>query len=204
MRESGTSLLPGLAPVGDPRIGPAAILVWAGIAPAAVLVLARLLGGAVALCGVLLVAAPARSRGKHAPLAAWLLAAAPLWVEAGLDADPLLFVGLGFFLWARGNLPSTPRVILLGWSLGWRPWAWVTLLPLAVGDFLRRDQSSGRTAAVILLSLISLWLLNPPALMDPGGWARAMLHVGSIERVGKLVLPPGHGPEVATSHGLVA
>ena len=174
MRTRGTGLLEGLAPVADPRALPATVALWCGLAPAHLALLGTwiglLLGGGAIL---------ALSR-RGARIGAWFLAAAPIWMEAALAGDPGILLGVIFLLLAQRVLPLWGEALLLGWALGWSPWAWVSLLLLPL--LRRRPPDPGRYRgwATVALALVLLWITNPPALMNASGWGAAMLRQAQI------------------------
>jgi tetratricopeptide (TPR) repeat protein len=206
----GVGFLRGLEPAGDPRVGPAALLLLLGLPVTWMPALAHLGGILLAALAFPLLAARHGENGSRSGVAgAWFLAAAPLWAEAALAAEPHLLVGLLFLVLGRPIGNRWLRVACLGWVLGWSPWAWISVIILPLGTLLRSSGGRGRGPTDILLALAALWLLNPPALLDPGGWVAGMLREAQIQRVwgggGQFGVRPGLLPLTGTLHvtGLV-
>ncbi|MCK4303210.1 MAG: hypothetical protein KAY24_03135, partial [Candidatus Eisenbacteria sp.] len=127
VEEKGVGFLRGLDPVSDPRVGTSALLLILGFPVAALLPLMRVTGILMGATSLLLVGRQ-RTRGPAGTNAgAWFLAASPLWMQAALQGNPILVVGLLFLVFAHTALPRAVQVILLGWVLGWSPWAWIAL-----------------------------------------------------------------------------
>jgi tetratricopeptide (TPR) repeat protein len=175
--ERGGNPLRALLAVEDPRVAPGALLLRIGLSPTALGVLTRILGLGLGALAVALLAR--RARGPGAGVSAWLLAASPLWIEACARGDPAVALGLGFVA-LGGRLIPAAAALVLGWALAWSPWAWVTLLLVPVGWLLRPER---RRAAVAILAsaLVLVFLLDPPAALNPAAWWSAMRWQGRIE-----------------------
>jgi len=179
LRERGGMPLRGLDPVTDPRVLAGALLAWMGLPAAWILGLGRATGLLTALAAVLLIA---RRPGEHLAAGAWFLAASPLWITSGIQGDPLVFVGTALVMLRDRTGPPYVRAAILGWILGWSIWGWVALLLVPLGSLLRPGQR-GRGVAVVLLSGVALWILNPLALIQPGAWLASMLREAELQKL---------------------
>ncbi|MCK5641377.1 MAG: hypothetical protein KAJ19_11285, partial [Gammaproteobacteria bacterium] len=157
-------------------MGPAALLLIAGAPEGMIVPSARLAGILVAALSLLVVARCGSFPEAGRSAGAWFLAASPLWIEAALGAEAHLLVGLVFLVLSRGLLPLWLRVALLGWVLGWSPWAWVSVLLLPAAKRLRG-------VSVVLPALVALWILNPPALLQPEAWISGMLRQAQLQGI---------------------
>jgi tetratricopeptide (TPR) repeat protein len=138
-------------------------------------VLLRLFGMSVAVLAIVLLGRSGIGKDRRMSIGAWLLAASPIWIEGSLSGDPFLMVGLTFLLLSRPGVPVWLGAILLGWMLGWAPWAWVTVLLLPLGGLLCPRARGIRAVGIVPLALLVLWVLNPPALLDAARWLTGML-----------------------------
>ena len=202
--ERGVDFLGAHEPAGDPRLAPAALLLLLGVSPAAVLVIGRIVGIGLGAFVVAWVARPSPA-GSPAPRAGgWLLAASPLWLGSAVGLDAHLFVAPIVLALSGGGLPVWLAAALLGWVLGWTPWAWVSVLLLPLGAALLARGRRARGTATVVLALVLLWLLNPAALMDPGGWAAGMLEGARAQDMlssgGHFGVRPGFLPISTTFH----
>jgi len=182
--EQGVGLLRSLDALEDPRVAPGAVLLRLGLAPRAV---AATFGVLTLLLGALAVYRLAR---QARPLAGWLLAASPLWVESCVRGDPHVALGTLFLLLSAGRLPATAGAVGLAWALGWSPWAWVTLLLLPLGALLDRGRRQ-RAVMVLASALVLCWALNPPASLHPARWLEALRWEGRILGLGSALVPFG-------------
>lgn len=176
MEVRGTGLLEDIAPVTDPRTLPAIVALHLGLGVAWIAGIATALG---LLLGGGTIFALSRFGAR---IGAYFLAVAPIWIEGALGGDPGLLLGCVFLLLARRALPLWGEALLLGWTLGWSPWAWIGLILVPI---LRSAASRYRGLATLALALALLWITNPPALMNATGWGAAMLRQAELVGVGR-------------------
>jgi Flp pilus assembly protein TadD len=173
-RELGQHLLRGLDPAVDPRLMPAAVLLRLGLRPEIVLALVRLVGLLIGAAAVMSLIRGCERRGPAPWAGAFWLAVSALWIEAALQGDPHVALGLSFLLVSRGTAPAWLLAAATAWCLGWSPWAWVALPPVLLGTLLDRSRARWRGPAILLVALAGLWIVHPLALLDPAGWWAGM------------------------------
>jgi hypothetical protein len=174
LRDRGGSLAGVLDPIEDPRVAPAVLAMRFGLSAESTRLLARvaaILAGLAAL--VAITARPARTSGGSwiSPL---LLAASPIWLRAILEGHPGVLLGLAVLLIGDGLLPVWLSGLVIAWALGWSPWAWVILLPLALGRCLDPRVERRGAFAAVAIGVLLFPCLNPPGLLHPMHWLEAM------------------------------
>ncbi len=174
VRELGEPFLRGGAPAADPRVLPAAGLLILGLPAGGVVLVVRLAGLLLGATAVALLARDSRAQGSTLGVGALWLAVSSLWIESVLACEPYVVLGLAFLLLSRRAGPVWVQVLAAAWSLAWYPWAWIIVPPLLLGGLLDASRPRWRGAAILLVSLAALWILNPNALLDPGGWLADM------------------------------
>ncbi len=182
LRERGTNLFALLDPQEDPRVGPGVLLLRVGVGRSAAAAMAGILGLGLGAVAILLVGArrPASPGTRIAP---WLLAASPLWVEAGIQGDPNLVLGLLLLAAPVTRAQWILWAVAAGWALGWTPWAWIVLVAVAATGLMQAERRKG-AAAALLAGLVLVWLLNPPALQHPGRWFADMIWQARLTGLG--------------------
>jgi tetratricopeptide (TPR) repeat protein len=184
VRDRGASLLALLDPIEDPRVGPAAIAMRLGLSASATRYLVRiaaLLAGLAAL--VIILTRRKNGRGGRW-LSAFMLAVSPIWLRAMLEGDPGVALGLAVLLIGDGLLPAWVSGLLLAWALGWSPWAWVTLLPIALARSLDRRVERRGAITTVAIGVLLFACFNPPGLMHPLRWLEAMRWEGRLSGLG--------------------
>ncbi|MBD3236897.1 MAG: hypothetical protein GF330_09345, partial [Candidatus Eisenbacteria bacterium] len=174
LRAEGGSLWGRLAPVEDPRVGPTVVLLQGGCGTLCVAWLWRILAAAAGLLALWHVDRRDRPDAAFAP-GAWVLACMPLWLTRCSLADPHIALGLFLLLSWQRRLPGPLALLGLSWGLGWSPWAWV-VLPWALLSRPAPGAGRWRQSAGLLLptAVAGAAVLNPPGLLDPGGWLEGM------------------------------
>lgn len=185
-RSSGVPLTELLAPREDPRVGLSLLLLRAGVPPAWVARGAQALAFAAAAVALgLLGFGQGRGGSGRGLVAAFLLAASPVFLEGVRAASPELLLGAGFLALATRAGPGWAQGALLAWGLGWSPWAYLTLLPLAAWRAVAGGTRRGDALLALGVGLGGAFLLNPEALMHPVAWARGLVWQGALEGIGR-------------------
>jgi len=205
MEETGVGFLTSLPPLADPRLGPATLLSWIGMAPEAILLLFQLLAGLSAAAALLVLGS--RASGRWNPRwGAYLMAVSPLIILAVFRADPHLLLGLLFLLLGSRTAGRALQVVLLAWGLSWSPWAWAFLWLPAAGSLLSpRSDRRWDGPVLMAVSVVLMWLLNPAALMQPAAWAAGLLREARVSGLlgsgTPMGLDSGWWPLLGTVHG---
>lgn len=204
MRANGRSFLGALEPLEDPRVAPAALLLARGVAAPDVALLFGLAALGIALLGIALVARLPGEADGIASAGAVLIASSLLWLQAMGEADPGLLLGVAFLWISRRGRPFWLVSLALAWGLGCSPWAWVTLLPLVLGRALLDARARRSTLAAAVTGVVLAFALNPPALLHPLAWLRAMHWEASLSSLGtsqaSFGARPALGPILGSLH----
>jgi tetratricopeptide (TPR) repeat protein len=184
LRERGASLPAILDPVEDPRVGPAALAMRVGLPAGATRLLARLAALLAGLCALAVIMKRSATGSGGRWISAFMLAASPIWLRAVLEGDPGVLLGLAVLLIGDGLLPAWLSGIALAWALGWSPWAWVTLLPIALARCLDPRVERRGAIAAVAIGVLLFACLNPPGLLHPVRWLEAMRWAGRLSSLG--------------------